>query len=222
MWIWVIIVWIVDWQVQPESENKRRSGAAGLQIIFIPFEAHGQKRVYLHSATACNRVKKAWRTPQKLETPNLAWTFLISEHTGVIQSAGRCAKGILLSCSFDCGFLLALTRLARAWLGYALRKRKSNQTTEATDARGSEASRGEAWRTGCRIDSPTNPTIPSPKSARNAIATGWVGWGEFMKMLRIHWQTKVKGLIREVAGTVECVMKLMVHAWICWGITKSI
>lgn len=72
MWIWVIIVWIVDWQVQPESENKRRSGAAGLQIIFIPFEAHGQKRVYLDSATACNRVKKAWRTPQKLETPNLA------------------------------------------------------------------------------------------------------------------------------------------------------
>lgn len=119
MWIWVIIVWIVDWQVQPESENKRRSGAAGLQIIFIPFEAiaHGQKRVYLDSATACNRVKKAWRTPQKLETPNLAWTFLISEHTGVIQSAGRCAKGILLSGSFDCGFLLALTRLARAWLG---------------------------------------------------------------------------------------------------------
>lgn len=36
--------------------------------------------------------------------------------------------------------------------------------------------------------------------------------GEFMKMLRIHWQTKVKGLIKEVADNVECVMKLMVHA----------
>lgn len=33
-----------------------------------------------------------------------------------------------------------------------------------------------------------------------------------MKMLRIHWQTKVKGLVKEVAGPVECVMKLMVHA----------
>lgn len=43
-----------------------------------------------------------------------------------------------------------------------------------------------------------------------------------MKMLRIHWQTKVKGLIKEVAGTVECVMKLMVHAWICWWVAKSI